>query len=140
MKNTLKISFLLIVLFTINIIAQSSIKQTEVKSALTNLFDLCKNKNYKDVSDYLAYNGKDADRNGKSTFNYANKSERKIVKRKCKKIKAYLDLSDSYEYGDFSTNGNKGNINVIFKSGDQELKIVFIFIKTGKKILLSDFK
>ncbi len=140
MKNILKISFLLLFLFTINIIAQSSIKQTEVKSILTNLFDLCKNKNYKDAANYFAYNGKDTDRNGKTAFNYTNKSERKIVKRKCKKIKAYLDLSDSYEYGDFSTNGNKVNLNVIFKSGDQELKIVFAFIKSGNKILLSNFK
>ena len=140
MKNILKISFLLAFIFSINIYAQNSINETEVKSALINMFDLCKNKSYENASVYLAYDGKDETRKGKSSFNYAVKSEKKIVKRKCKRIKAYLELSDSYEYGKFSSNGNKGNINVIFKSGDQEFKIVFTFIKTGKKILLSDFK
>jgi hypothetical protein len=140
MKNTLKISFLLAFLFVINIYAQNSINVTEVKSALTNLFDLCKNKNYENASAYLAYDGKDVARKEKSSFNYSEKSEKKIVKRKCKKIKAYLDLSDSYEYGKFSSGGNKADINVIFKSGDQELKIMFSFVKVGNKILLSNFK
>ena len=140
MKNTLKISFLVLFFFTINTFAQNAINEKEVKSSLTNLFNVCKNRNYKSASNYFAYNGKDKSRNQKSSLNYTNKAEQKIVKRKCKKIKAYLDLSDSYEYANFSSNGNKGKISVIFKSGDQELTILFTFVKVGGKTLLLDFR
>ena len=137
MKNTMKILFLIVFLFTAkNFFAESKVDIKEVKSTLTKLFDLCKNKNYKDASLYLAYTGKD----GIKRFNYSEKSDKKIVKRKCKKIKAYLELSDAYEYGKFSSVGNKGNIEIIFKSGDQEFNIVFSFIKLGTKILLLNFK
>ncbi len=140
MKNILKISFLLVFLYTINIHAQNSVTKSEIKSTLTNLFNLCKTKNYAEASAYIAYEGKDAAKNKKVSFNFTDKSEKKAVKRKCKRIKAYLDLSDSYEYGDFNSSNNHAKMNVIFKSGDQELMITFSFVKTGNKILLTDFK
>ncbi len=140
MKNILKMTFLLVFLYAINIHAQNSVTKSEIKTTLTKLFDLCKTKNYAEASAYFAYEGKDAAGNRKVSFNYAEKSEKKAVKRKCKKIKAYLDLSDSYEYGDFNSSDSKAEMNVIFKSGDQELKITFSFTKAENKILLTDFK
>jgi hypothetical protein len=138
----IKISmFILISLFlTISIYSQNEITETEAKTSLTNLFDLSKSKSYEEASLFLAYNGKDEAKINKVAFNYADKKEKKAVKRKCKKIKAYLDLSDSYEYDGFSSNGNSGTIKVNFKSGDQELKISFTFVKISGKVLLSDFK
>ncbi len=140
MKKILKISFLLVFLFTIKIYSQNSINEAEVKLTLTKLFDFSKNRNYKQAANFLAYTGKDKNRIERTSFNFSEKSEIKAVKRKCKNIKAYLELSDSYEYGKFTRNGNKAVLNVIFKSGDQELKIAFSFVKIGNKILLIDFQ
>ncbi|MCB0751621.1 MAG: hypothetical protein KDC52_09120, partial [Ignavibacteriae bacterium] len=81
---------------------------------------------------------------GKRAFNPAENSEIKAVKRQCKKIKAYIDLSDSYEYTKYTPtkiDGQNGAVlDVSFKSGDQKLNIGFTFVKLGGKILLVGFK
>ena len=57
----IKISvFILVSLFlTISINSQNEINEAEVKSSLTNLFDLSKSKSYEEASSSLAYDGKD---------------------------------------------------------------------------------
>lgn len=140
MKTKISIFILISLFLTVSIYSQNEITEAEVKLSLTNLFDLSKSKNYEEASSFLAYDGKDKTKKDKVPFNFSDKKDKKSVKRKCKKIKAYLDLSDSYEYDGFSSQGNDGTIKVNFKSGDQELKISFDFVKVGGKILLSSFK
>jgi len=140
MRTKISIFVLFSLLLTVSTYSQSTINKAEVKTTLTKLFDLSKSKNYKEASSLLAYDGKNKSKINKTAFNFADKKEKKAVKRKCKKIKAYLDLSDSYEYDGFASNGNNGTIKVNFKSGDQELKISFTFVKVDGKVLLSSFK
>lgn len=132
---------LILVLFLANIIsAQNNLSETNVKNALTKIFDLSKNQNYESLASLMLYSKK----NELRTFNYANKSEAKTVKRMSKKIKAYLDLSDSYEYESLATGKEHNlpsvNLKVNFKSGDQELTISFLFVDQKGKILLAKFK
>jgi len=135
-----KISTVLTLLLISSLTAQNQLKEDDVKAALANIFDLSKDQNYSSIAAFFL-NGED---NGLRNYNYNDKSEAKSVKRMAKKIKAYLDLSDSYEhksitYGTVS-NLPSADLKVNFKSGDQELTISFVFVELSGKILLSSFK
>jgi hypothetical protein len=121
-------------------IAQNKLNENQVKDALTNIFNLSKNNNYSQIAKKLLYEKGDVLR----TYNSDNNNELKAVKRTSKKIKAYLNLSDSYAYESISYNNYKNlpsaEINVNFKSGDQELTISFLFVEKSGSILLADFK
>jgi hypothetical protein len=131
--------FIAFLLFS-GLTAQTKLNDVEVKSALTKIFNLSKDQNFAETAKLLLFNDKDEFR----SYNYKDPSEAKSVKRLVKKIKAYLDLSDSYEYESLS-NSNMGkfqsaDLKVNFKSGDQELTISFKFVKIGEIILLSEFR
>lgn len=122
------------------IYSQNELSKSDLKETVAKIFNLCNNKNYEGMADLLLF------KDGKTyrPYNFSNKSEAKKVKRQCKKIKAYLDLSDSYEYDSF-VNGNyeslpSSKLNIIFISGDQKLNISFEFVKLNGKILLASFK
>jgi len=140
MKKVIAIQLILVLFLVSSINAQNNLSEANVKSALTKIFDLSKNQNYESLASLMLYSKKDELRK----FNYKSKSEAKIVKRMSKKIKAYLDLSDSYEYESLTTgkefNLPSTNLKVNFKSGDQELTISFLFVDHSGNILLSKFK
>lgn len=140
-----KISIIfLMLLFFGNIKAQSNINESEIKTALNRLFEISKNKNYDAAALLMVYNGNNSARRLKDSFNSKNDSELKEVKRNCKKINAYLDLSDSFEYDQFIFNTYEGlptsTVIINFLSGNQILKISFTFIKVNNKILLLNLK
>lgn len=140
MKKTINLNILFLILLSSNFYAQNNVTETDLKSVVSKIFNLCSEKNYGEMANILLF----SDKNELRPFNYANKSEAKVVKRKCKKIKAYLDLSDSYEFDGF-VNQEKNNIHyatitIGFISGDQKLKISFNFVKLNGKLLLKDFK
>lgn len=140
MKKMIIIQIVLILFGASIVTAQNNLSETNVKNALTKIFDLSKNQNYESLASLMLYSKK----NELRTFNFTNKSEVKSVKRMSKKIKAYLDLSDSYEYESLTTGKEHNlpsvNLKVNFKSGDQELTISFLFVDQNGKILLSKFK
>lgn len=140
MKKFIYLNISLLFLFSTFISAQDNLSESDLKETVSKIFNLCSNKDYKSMAEILLF------KDGKNfrTYNYSQKSEAKKVKRQCKKIKAYLDLSDSYEYDTF-VNGNyeslpSTKLNIIFISGDQKLKISFEFVKLNGKILLASFK
>lgn len=140
----MKKKLLLLIIFSIglswNLNAQNKLSEVTAKAALTKIFDLSKDQNYSAIASLLLYE------EGKELRSYDNsaKAEAKSVKRNAKKIKAYLDLSDSYEYNRITfgklLNNPSAELEVNFKSGDQELTISFIFVEIAGKILLADFK
>ena len=134
---------LFLALSTAVLFAQTEKPEDEVKSTLTEIFKLSKGNKYQKASEYFAYTGDDKDRYLKSTLNYSIREEKSIVRRNCKKIKAYLELSDSYEYGKFETKNIDGIthyiLKVIFKSGSQNLNISFNFVKVNNKFVLASF-
>lgn len=137
MKKLVFISIIWTVLLC-SINAQNLLGETQVKSSLTQIFNLSKDQNYSTIAHKLL------DSKNLREFNFKTKSDEKAVKRIAKKIKAYLDLSDSYEYesltfGKFK-NLPSADLKVNFKSGDQNLKISFLFVEFNNKILLAKFK
>ena len=140
MKKVIIIQLVFVLLLVNGLVAQNNLSETNVKNALTKIFDLSKNQDYESLASLILYNK----RNELRSYNNSNKSEAKSVKRMSKKIKAYLDLSDSYEYESL-TNGKENNLpsvtlKVNFKSGDQELTISFFFVDLNGNLLLSKFK
>lgn len=137
MKTITLISILLFSGFTS---LQDKTIQESVQGAVDNLFDLSVNEDYAKMAFKIAYTGKDEERNLKDTFNYEDTREASKVKRTSKKIKAFLDISDSHEFGKFEISKNEGievyNLEVIFKSGEQDLKTEFTFVKVNGNLLL----
>jgi hypothetical protein len=129
MRKIVQLYIITSLVFSINIFAQN-FEEAELKSSLSKIFDLSKAQNYKGLSSLLVIENEN--------------DVEKAVKRTAKKIKAYLNLSDSYEYASITydkINDLPGaNLNVIFKSGDQKLSISFSFIKKSNKLLLVEFK
>lgn len=140
----MRINILLLLIFAIgftyNLDAQSKLNEGTAKAALSKIFDLSKEQNYPALASLLLYEeGKEL-----RSYNYSVKEEKKLVSRNGKRIKAYLNLSDSYEYNIIKFgklfNNPSAELKVQFKSGDQKLTISFIFIELSGKIFLADFK
>ncbi len=139
MKKMILVQIFLAFLLFSGLSAQDKINEEDVKSALTKIFDLSEEQNFAEAANLLLYN-----KNEVRSFNFSDNAEAKSVKRLVKKIKAYLDLSDSYEYESLTFGTIKklesADLKVNFKSGDQELTISFLFVKNGNKLLLAQFK
>ena len=131
---------IIILLFSATSILAQQIDENALKQTLSKVFELSKSQNFNELSSNLVSSKGDQVRN----YDLQNKSDAKAVKRTAKKIKAYLDLSDSYEYESIVYNEFKGlpsaDLKVNFKSGDQELTISFLFVNQAGKILLAKFK
>ena len=140
MKKKLLLFIIFSACLSFSLNAQNKLSEDTAKSALTKIFDLSKNQNYSALASLFLYE------EGKELRSYNNsvRGEAKSVKRNAKKIKAYLDLSDSYEYNSITfgklLNNPSADLEVNFKSGDQELTISFIFVEIAGNILLADFK
>ncbi len=141
MKAFKKILFALILVSGF-VYAQNDDKSEVIKSTINTLFDLCKNNKYEQAAAMIAYTGKNEKRNLAESYNYKDSKEASKVKRIAKKIKAFLDISDKFKIGSLkvSTVDNKNNysVEVLFISGNQELKTLFTFIEAGNKILMAD--
>ncbi|MBU2506219.1 MAG: hypothetical protein KJ799_05785 [Bacteroidetes bacterium] len=139
-----RILFLLILItfFASAVTAQQNEKVESLKAATDNIFELSKNKDYKNAADKIAYYGKDAERLFKDHYNYADEKDAAQVKRICKKIKALIDISDSHTFGEITSETKDGiatsKVEVIFSSGEQELITNFLFIEISARLLLFD--
>lgn len=133
--------FVLLQLFTLActsiLVGQDLLNENRIKSVLKEVFDLSQNQ------DYSALSKKLLDQETLKPYNYKNKNDQKTVKRIGKKIKAYLDLSDSYEYENLALakfkNLSSAELDVIFRSGDQNLTISFIFVEYQGNLYLTKF-
>ena len=140
MKKKLLLFIIFSACLSFSLNAQNKLSEDTAKSALTKIFDLSKNQNYSALASLFLYEEWKELR----SYNNSVRAEAKSVKRNAKKIKAYLDLSDSYEYNSITfgklLNNPSADLEVNFKSGDQELTISFIFVEIAGNILLADFK
>ncbi len=139
MKKYISISVILLAFIGSNAINAQIDKQSAINVA-NQLFNSCKKNNYRSTADILAYHGSDETRLFKDTYNYSNPQEAAEVKRFCKRMKAMIEISDSYEFGSFRSRKMHGHevksLDVIFKSGNQKIKnkLIFIAIK-GKPVI-----
>lgn len=124
--------FLTIISFaTIN----GQISEQSAKNVANQLFKSCEKNNHKSAADILAYHGSDETRLYKDTYKYSDSKEASNVKRFCNRLKAMIEISDSYELGKLRSRKIYGkefqSLDVIFKSGNQKIKnkLVFIDIK-----------
>jgi hypothetical protein len=124
--------------------AQTKSIESEVQSAVNSLIELCEKDKYESIASLIIYDGKDESRYLKDTYNYSDRKEATTVKRIGKKIKAFIDLSDSHKFGRFSktveNKVTKLDQEVIFINGEQELVKTFTFTYLNDKLLLMDFQ
>lgn len=134
----------LLVMFFSLVVTDIQAQNNEIRSSIDKIFKLCKDKKYESAADMMAYSGSDTERNYSSTYDYSNNSEKSKVDRMCKKIKAFLDISDSYEVGSASQNNKMGpdfyTTQVSFKSGSQTLNTSFSFVKINGKFALAEIE
>lgn len=132
--------FVTILTFISFITINAQISEQSAKSVANQLFNSCEKNNYKSVAGILAYHGSDETRLYKDTYNYSNSKEASDIKRFCNRLKAMIEISDSYELGKLRSRKIYGrefkSLDVVFKSGNQKIKnkLMFIDIK-GKPIV-----
>jgi len=139
MKKYISIFVMIFTFIGFNAINAQIDKQSAINVA-NQLFNSCKKNDYRSSASILAYHGSDEARLYKDTYNYSNPQEASEVKRFCNRMKAMVEISDSYEFGSFRTRKMHGHemksLDVIFKSGNQKIKnrLIFIAIK-GKPVI-----
>lgn len=112
------------------------------RETLTQILEFSKAKKFAEAAALIAYDGSDETKKLKVALNPKDENELNSVKRICKKVKALMDISDSYEIGGQAEKKENGVdwtvIEVSFKSGNQNLKTLFSFVKVNDKFLLGD--
>ncbi len=131
MKKYISLFVTILTFISLNTI-NAQISEQSAKNIANQLFNSCEKNNYKSVADILAYHGSDESRLYKDTYNYSNSKEASDVKRFCNRLKAMIEISDSYELGKLRSRKIYGqevkSLDVIFKSGNQKIKNKLIFI------------
>jgi hypothetical protein len=112
----------------------------KVTDTVENLFSVSKLKDYKEACSLIAFTGNDTAKKYKTPLNPKVSTDFEQAERIAKKIKAYLDISDSYEIMSVSSNEENEHkfIDVVvgFKSGKQMLEIDFKFVEVKDNLLL----
>ncbi|HET56540.1 MAG TPA: hypothetical protein ENN33_15190 [Ignavibacteria bacterium] len=129
---------LVIIVFSVSIFAQSN--DERLTESIENLFAVSKQRDYTKVCDLIAYTGSDETRYLSAKLNAKNNYELQQAERIAKKIKAYVDISDSYEITstDMVKEEDKEFLHakIEFKSGKQILEVVFKFVEINEVLLL----
>lgn len=143
MTAKLKILFCLFLttsLYTLE--AQTISKEESAKNTVLTLLQLSENEKFEDAANLIAYKGKEKERVDNDIYNYKESDEAKKVRRICKKINALLNISDSHEFGNFSTKKKSGkNIHIFdlfFISGEQKIRVEFSFVDFNNRLILID--
>lgn len=131
---------LLLIVFSVVSFAQDKTSDEKVKSTIENLFTTSKNKDYNAACALIVYTGSDSEKSYSVPLNSKSKADLEKAERIAKKIKAYLDISDSYKINSIVEEKNEDknltNVEVGFKSGEQVLEIDFKFIEVDNNLLL----
>lgn len=114
----------------------------DVKKALLELFELCKSGRFSKAAKYLVYRGPHKNREWMDVYDYNNLVERREIESVGKGIKELLERSDSFHLSRFfketESEGQWHIWETIFKSGDQQGKVYFAFLKIRGHYALGD--
>ncbi len=141
-KNLFPMTLCLMLLFSFVSFGQTNKEISELKSTMTQIFDLCQANNFEKAGNFFVYTGKDKNRYYNDVYNLKKKSEANKVKRLVRKIKAFFKISDTQEIISVKKREESGvnlyDLEVTFTSGSQKLTTKFSFIKLGNKFLLAE--
>ncbi len=128
----------------LNAYAQTDAEKKQIETSVSSIFDFASKQNADEIAKFIVYQGNDAARNLKDTYNVKQPKEMGAVQRLSKKVKAFLDLSESYQITGYSQKtAPEGTTNIVeinFNSGKQSLKTKFSFLQVGGKYLLLDIE
>jgi hypothetical protein len=104
---------------------------------IQNLLKNCAEGNYEAASKVLSYIGEDEKRLYRDHFNYANASEKSIVKITCDVITKWLKESADYEFISFETSpseiGTINSVEIMFKKQNIGINRKFFRLVESKK-------
>jgi len=130
----------LLVIFLVVPFAQDQNSDEKIKDTIENLFSVSKDKDYNKACTLIVYTGSDSQKDYTVALNPRSTTDLEKAERIAKKIKAYLDISDSYNINSVVTDkkGDKNftDVEVGFKSGKQTLNIDFKFVVVNNNFLL----
>lgn len=117
-------------------------KEAQVRQRLSELFELCRARDYVQVASFLVYRGPSKKRVWKDTFNYNNRDEQPQVESVCNRIRDLLKGCEGHEFGEVrverESEGEWVALEVTFKKGGERTKQVFAFLKVKGKYCLGD--
>lgn len=113
-----------------------------VETRLTKLFDLCQKGDAKRAAAYFVYRGADKSREWKDTFRASDARETAEVSEICRRIKGYLDESESHRFGEVKvereSEGEWHVLEVSFQRGSQIKKALFAFLPIKGQFSIGD--
>ena len=131
MKKFISFFVIIITIISSNVLI-AQINEQSAKSVADKFFAACERSDYRTAAGMLGYHGSDESRLYKDTYNFSIHEDTDDVKRFCNRVKATIEISDSYEFGRFSSRIVHGkevkSLDVTFKSGNQKIKNKLIFI------------
>jgi len=117
--------------------------QLNLKSSLTGLIELCKNKKYEDAVKSIAYYSDDKKKDFKAP-DLNDKEQLNFVKRTAKRINALVSVSSSFTVGNPVSEKQNGvefqNLLVEFISGSQKISSHFKFVIINNIPLLAEIE
>ena len=136
--------FVLIISFYFIGFAQTDSNTVKVNSAIENLFAVSKKSDFREACGLIVYIGGETTKNYNAKLNSNNEADLQRAERLVKKIRAYLDISDTYDILGNKTVSKKDQefvaVDVAFKSGNQILKMQFQFSNVNGELLLADIE
>jgi hypothetical protein len=122
--------------------AQMGDSDERLKTRLTELFELCQRDDLEAAAAYFVYRGPDKTREWKDVLNSHDAAEREAVESLCRRIKGYLDASDSYQFGavkvEREREGEWHALEVSFERGDKTEKAIFAFLSVNGHFAIGD--
>jgi hypothetical protein len=113
-----------------------------LKTRLTELFDLCQRDDLEAAAAYFVYRGPDKSREWKDVLNSHDAAEREAVESLCRRIKGYLDGSDSYQFGKVKVErereGEWHALELSFERGDKTEIVIFAFLSINGQFAIGD--
>jgi len=140
-----KLINIIVAILFLTIVTNAQDSQADsIKSTIDKLFKFSKAENFEASGKLIAYDGNDQTRFLNTSLNFSDTKEAIKIKRIVKRVKAFVDISDSYSFGKLElvkdSKANLFKIEVLFKSGEHELKTSIIIVNAGSKFLVTDLK
>jgi hypothetical protein len=113
-----------------------------VETRLTELFGFCKSDDPETAAPYFVYRGPDKAREWKDTMRADDPLEKGAVRELCKRVKGYLEESQSYSFGAVEVRrereGEWHALEVSFRKGDETRKVTFAFLPVKGQFSVGD--
>jgi ribosomal protein L11 methylase PrmA len=123
-------------IFTLQIHSQENKTANEVKKALIEVFELCKNSDDKKLSKHIVYRGDEEKRIWKDVYDSENKNELEQVKSIRLQISSYLQ--NEYKFVNFIEDKQSEGTWYVWEMEFNKRPVIFAFLKINDHFAIGD--